>query len=645
MGARFSISGAKLGSTTALALCLASPAYAQTAGQAQGQGARASEVIVPARKRQESILNVPVIETAISQETLQRLQVQDLKDVGRLAPGLLMGQAASNGGIQVSIRGIGTTTNDPAVEQSVALNIDGVQMSQGTAFLAGMFDVGQVEVLKGPQALFYGKGAPGGVISLRTADPSNNFEVIARGMYEFEARTRQGELIVSGPVTDTLKIRLAGQYSKSDGYFYNLGFPLTATGALLPPSDRAPGDKRYIFRTTALWTPTDNFSARLKVNLNEDRATYSNIGQLVSCPNGTVGPAGIPFLGPSEDCKLDRVMRSVEENPAAFPGTLNSKGSSLLQINQKYGSLELNYRLMPEVTLTSVTGYYWSHTLALTPGTGSGFAAPTLDVFSESGRHDWTEEVRVNTEFQGPINVTAGLFYQDSHSWLTGGVGGNVIYRLPALLSNNHWDVYTKAISPFGQVRWNPLAKLEIALGARWTDEKRTANAVSLITGSPIPIPLAVPKIHPKTTAPELTVTYKPDPDVTIFGSLKKGFKSGSFNAGVVAIPGLNNAYGDEHVKGGEAGVKARILDRRATLEAAYFDYRYNGLQVGVVQPGSGNLPPQTVTVNAGSARSYGVDVGATWSPEQVENLDLYFNGQWNRARFKVLNNVPCYGG
>src|SRR5262249_36191994 len=155
------------------------------------QEAQASEIIVTARKRQESILNVPVIETALPQQQLERMGVRDIKDIGKFVPGLNFGNGVGLSGTQLSIRGIGTTTSDPAIEQTIPLNIDGVQMSQGLSFQAGMFDVGQVEVLKGPQSLFYGKGAPGGVISLRTADPTNKFEVIARVGYEFEAHEKR----------------------------------------------------------------------------------------------------------------------------------------------------------------------------------------------------------------------------------------------------------------------------------------------------------------------------------------------------------------------------------------------------------------------------------------------------------------------
>src|SRR5690606_10265777 len=121
----------------------------------------------------------------------------------------------------VSIRGIGTTSLDPGIDQSVSLNIDGMQFTQGSAYSIGMFDMAQVEVLKGPQALFFGKNSPGGVVSIRTADPGDELEVMGSVGYEVKARTMRTEAVLSGPITDSLGLRLAGAYSSTDGYFKN----------------------------------------------------------------------------------------------------------------------------------------------------------------------------------------------------------------------------------------------------------------------------------------------------------------------------------------------------------------------------------------------------------------------------------------
>ena len=129
-----------------------------------------------------------MIETALPAVQLQRYQTQDLKDIATLVPGIKLGDSILSIGTQISIRGVGTTTFNPGVDQSVSLNLDGLQITQGMAYSVGVFDMQQVEVLKGPQALFFGKASPAGVVAIRTNDPGDELEVIGKTGYEFEAR-------------------------------------------------------------------------------------------------------------------------------------------------------------------------------------------------------------------------------------------------------------------------------------------------------------------------------------------------------------------------------------------------------------------------------------------------------------------------
>ena len=239
------------------------------------------EVTVTARKRAESILKVPVVETVIGKAQIEQYGVNDIQSISNQVPGLVVGLGESAFGSQISLRGVGTSTLDATVDQSVSLNIDGMQMTQGNAYTVGVFDMANVQVLKGPQALFYGKASPGGVIAIRTADPTDQPEIILRGGYEAEANTKEGEAIFSGPITDTLLVRLSGKYSQSDGFFnnvavgqqsmtvpvpfppYSLTFPI---GAKSPIYKHVSNTETSMLRGTAIWTPDDRFRARLKVN-------------------------------------------------------------------------------------------------------------------------------------------------------------------------------------------------------------------------------------------------------------------------------------------------------------------------------------------------------------------------------------------
>ena len=174
------------------------------------------EVIVTARKRDESILRVPVIASALPKEALEKHAINDLYAVANRVPGILIGNNVGPVSNQMSIRGIGTTALTATIDQSVSLNIDGLQLSQALAYGVGMFDVGQVEVLKGPQALFFGKNSPAGVISLRSADPTDEAEVVFRTGYEYEAEQKMGDFVISGPVASFLKLRLAAHYDEQE---------------------------------------------------------------------------------------------------------------------------------------------------------------------------------------------------------------------------------------------------------------------------------------------------------------------------------------------------------------------------------------------------------------------------------------------
>jgi iron complex outermembrane recepter protein len=635
------------------ALAVTGGAHAQSGGPIKvadaDSGSQLDEVIVTARKRQESILNVPVIEQAISEAQLDRLQVTELTDLPKLIPGLNFGHSLLSIGTLVSIRGIGTASQDPGVDQSVSLNLDGLSLGNGLALNSGMFDLAQVEVLEGPQALFYGKSSPGGVISLRSADPTDKLEVIGRAGYEFESVNRRGELIVSGPVTDTLKLRVAAMYSKADGYFDNVGTPLAGTG-VVAPNAHAPDSKDYMVRGTALWNPSSQFTARLKTNFVYDRTLNSDTWQCTDAPTGTVAPGLPPFQGGGEDCRLDRNMRVLSLDPADFPAALNH-GVPFLETHQSYGTLELNYLPSDTVTLSSTTGYYNLSSSSMVNPYQTTYAGPFLGVNNHFHRREFTEEVRANSDFKGPVNFTLGGLYERGELVDNVMVFGNYAYPavLPCafitpqcIIQDGITPVDIKTYSVFGQVRWDIVERLELAGGLRYTDEKRVESPYNAETGVATVVP--TPELHTRRPSPEVTLTYRPTDDLTMFGAWKRGFKSGSFSVATPAVAGVDNSFNDEKVNGGELGLKSRLLDRQLALNVAAYYYDYNGLQVGVISPPQNGVPV-IQTVNAATARTYGIDLDAAYRPAAVAGLGFNAAMNWNHGRYTKFTNAPCWGG
>ena len=627
-----------------LGLSMAALCGGATAARAQSTSeasVSATDIIVTARKRQESILKVPVVMTAVSDKALDVVQATDLTDLPKLVPGLRIGGGILSVGAQVTIRGVGTSSNDPGIDQSVSLNIDGLSLGQGLAFTSGMFDLAQIEVLKGPQALFYGKSSPGGVISMRTADPTDRLEIMARAGYEFEGREGRGELVVSGPLTDTLKARFAGMYAAGDGYFRNRAVPVAGTGAA-SPYDREPRPRNYQMRGTLLWNPSDSFSARLKVNLVRERAVNASAFQLRNCPEGTGAVPGVAYaFSGGDDCQLNRTFHVVYMDPAAFPGIPN-QGVPFLDNRQLYGTLELNYDFANGLSLTSTSAYYSLRSRSLTNTAQTSSVGATLAIWNRYKRDEFTQELRLNSDFEGPLNVTLGAFYQNGDVYIRTTTSGNSTLGLAGLSNDGKNSLDIETLSLFGQARYRLTPALELSAGARWTDEKRSQAPLNLVTG--IVPPIRTDRIRARNVSPEVTLNYTPTDDLTLFASFKQGYKSGSFSIATLPRAGTPNDFGDEKVQGGEIGMKARLLDRSLILNLSAYDYRYKGLQVGASQP-SINGTPIITTINAGRARTYGIDMDAAYRPRNVEGLSLNASVNWNHGRYTVLDNATCWTG
>lgn len=629
--------------TVCVSVLLGSRAQAQQDTQAAAAAPRTGElqeIIVTARKREESILNVPVIETAIPQTKIEAMQTVEMTDLANIVPGLDFGRNLLSIGTQVSLRGIGSSSYDQGVDSSVALYVDGMAPGTGLAFESGLFDLAQIEVLKGPQALFFGKSTPGGVISLRTADPTDNFEVSARIAYEFEALTNREEAVISGPVSDTLKLRLAAMYQNSQGYFYERAVATPGLGGVTPTDSRTPGSKNYQVRGTVLWSPSSQFDARLKLNLVHDRVTAQESSQYSDCPQGTqFAPAGISFLG--NTCHVSRNNYVVWLSPTAFPGIFNN-GVPETDHQQQFGTLELNYRPTEALTLTSLTTDYLIVSSDLVNAIETAGAAAPIIAENRFRRQNTSQELRLNSDYSGPLNFTAGGYYEDGLITENVLVNGNTALKLPALLVDGYNRVSVRTYSAFGQARYKILPRLELAAGLRWTDEKRSESPVNVFTQKLVSV--TTPTIKSINTAPEFTLTYRPTDELTAFAAYKQAYKSGSFKLSTPPNPGDNNSFHEEKAQGGETGIKTRLLDRHLALNAAAYLYNYSGLQVGAISPAVNGVPV-IQTVNAGAARSYGVDLDAAYNPPAVEGLGLNAAVNWNHARYLILDNVPCWGG
>lgn len=621
--------------------------------------AQLEEIIVTARKREESILNVPVALTAFTGDQLETFATDDLYTLTERVPGFVMGTQVASIGPTPSLRGIGTGTLNASIDQSVSLNIDGLGFSQALAFTSAMFDMQSLAVLRGPQSLFYGKNSTAGVISVTTRDPGSEFEFSVAGGYEAEAEEYVGELIVSGPVTDTLGLRLAGKFSDMEGYFDNVGVGDGIT-SFDPKYPKTPDGTDLILRGTAVWAPIERFEAKLKLNYEErDIDGNGGAGQFSACPDGTISPpvtsppVPAPIAGamaalygtsnpqwfaPNEDCDLDNKLAVVDVNPdnPLYSGIRN-KGVPFFDLEQVFGTLQLNYEITPSLNLTSVTGYYDADHSVMINGGQTGGAGPLIIADTDFKREDFTQELRLTSNNTSAWNYMLGAYYQDAEANNRTGLfflGPQDKGRLPI-------DIETWAV--FGQVLWRMIPDVELAVGGRYTDEQRDFKPVNLTTGEPFPIELYVTdELSSDNFSPEVSVTYTPTQALTLFLGYRKAFKSGSWDT--VSNPrGFDLSFDDEEVEGFEGGVKTVVLDNTLALNASAYYYEYDDLQVGANE----STPTGFLirTLNAASAEIYGMDFDLTWAPRGVEGLEVFGVVNYNHAEYDKFPNANCWGG
>ncbi len=234
-----------LATSTAAIAIIASPAYAQNSFD--------DEIIVTATKRQTTLQDTPVAVTVTTADTIEKAQILDVGDLQTVVPTLRVSQLQNSANTTLSIRGFGSGGNNIGIEPSVALFVDGVFRSRAAAQIGDLPNLERIEVLAGPQSTLFGKNASAGVVSIVTAEPDFETSGYVEGTYgNYNLNQIRG--YITGGLTENIAVSLGGGYQKRDGYF-----------------DPAPGTQggefndrdRFNIRGQVLWTPTDDFSARL----------------------------------------------------------------------------------------------------------------------------------------------------------------------------------------------------------------------------------------------------------------------------------------------------------------------------------------------------------------------------------------------
>lgn len=619
-----------LGST---ALALAQYSFAQS-GQLE-------EIIVTAQKRTESLQDVPISIVAISGDLIVDRGISDLGELTAYIPNF---QKSDNTlATTLVIRGISSGVN-PGFEQSVVQYSDDIALGKAPLARMPFMDLQRVEVLRGPQNVLFGKNSIGGAISLITQDPTDELEGSIQMDYEPDYNTQQLIGILSGPISDSVRGRIALRGYKDDGYYENdnLG------------RDESESDQQT-FRVKLAWDVNDNIETMLKV----EHSSFDNKGNNAEVIEMFPYQGEAPALAGMNYADVIGLLGTLsgknfgsEDGELNFHRNTNFKESRDTDVDNVTFSLNWS---MENMDMTAVTGWVEYDERIASDSSLSGLEL--FETVADEGYTQFSQEIRFTSSADAGLDWIAGFFYQNSQidqrvatttyqgSLLTGFtpavaafLGDPALAALPLVADGQAWRKYgseSDVWAVFGQVTWEMSDTVRAIIGARYTEEdkdaQRSMDWINLQTGEFDPlqasIAAAVFGIDFKSLGeltggpvhdldedtsdgaftPSVALQWEYSESGMAYLSVATGSKASGFDA--AGSRAGNFEYDDESVITYEAGLKSGLLSGSAEINLAVFYTDYTDLQVSQFDGNVGFF-----VGNAAEAVSQGVEIDGRWA-------------------------------
>ena len=578
----------------------------------QAAPATLDAITVTARKREETIQDVPVAVTAFTPETLDKLAVEDIGDLDAQVPNLTIYAArGSSSTVTAYIRGIGQSDPLWGVDPGVGIYLDDVYIARPQGALLDVFDVGRVEVLRGPQGTLYGKNTIGGAIKYISrglpVEPEGFASVTVGNYGKLDVKAAYGGSLGGN---DALRARVAVASLNSDGYGKNL------------ITDQPVSDKEILAaRVNVGAYVNDDFNLQFALDWMDDQSGVRGAQMLAPNPfNALLFPQYGAF--PPLDDRYDVRNGMPNVNDTSMHGM----------------SATANWRVNDDWSIKYVIAKRDSDTetnidFDLTP-------APIVDVKAFYSDQQISNELQVNYDGGGRARGVMGLYGFD------GEAGGQVLNNfINALFGDTQGTVYTESIALYADWTFDLTDRLKLDVGARYTDEDKHAvvlnRGYSDITYT-VPISIAADfdkTINFKNTSPKVSLDYQVTPDIMVYGSASRGFKSGGFNirANATAVPRSAEPFDDEVVDSYEVGSKMAFLDQTLFLNVAAFHNKYKDIQLSVFTAYDSNGDGVDDAffgdfTNAGAGTVNGAEVEYQWLP--TANWLISGNLAWLDAKY-----------
>lgn len=603
------------------------------------------EVVVTARRRDESLQDVPIAVTAFSAESLELRGAGDISELAQSVPSVtLEASRATNSTLTAFIRGVGQQDPLAGFEQGVALYIDDVYLARPQGALLDIYDVERIEVLRGPQGTLYGRNAVGGAIKYITKRLA---EQPAARIKASLGNYGQQDLVAtaSAPLSDTVRVGATVASLQRDGYGRNL----------------TTGDDNYnkdivAYRLSAEYTPTEDILVRFAYDNTQDD----------SAPVAGYRPFAATISG-------DQPLGDIRDTSAGAADLLAAAGiGGNNTVDAEGYQLSIEWQLNDAITLKSITAYredYTESVIDFDSLASMDFDAP---VIYDNDQTSQEFQLQYNGE---KVNAVVGAYYLDAYAAndfdVILGLLGLAAYDA-VLTAYTGGEVETKAWSLFADVTYQLTDQLSLSVGGRYTEDERSADiyrASYFGTGSPFLGNASAIGLPPSSDyqasrtytdfSPRINLSYQLSDDINLYSGYSQGFKAGSFDprGANASTPAVERGFDPESLDSWEIGLKASWLDGRAITNVALFMSDYEDMQipgsVGVDTDDDGTNDDFVGTVtNAGKAEIQGIEVEATLLVSEA--LTLQFSGnlldasieEWlvddvNIASQRAVQNTP----
>jgi iron complex outermembrane receptor protein len=555
-----------------------------------------NEIIVTAQKRSEKLQNVPIQVDVLTGKTLEARQIKMTKEIARTVPNLTIEKTDVYSNSVIVMRGVSQAANADA---PVAVIVDGVPEDDPKQFNMHLFDISDIEVLKGPQGSIYGRNAEAGAIIITTAQPTNDYRGYADVSYG-RGSTLDTSAAVSGPIVpDKVLFRIAGSYFRTDGLIPNTFRHV--------PNDSVPHD--WTVRGNLLF----NIGSSSTLNLIAQHEDY-NAGHVYFVP---------VWSGNSNDFELPQ---------SNFP---NRGHGSSTNLTAKFDS-DLGF-----ATLTAIGGYTKINQVQITDVdfTNPVDAAMHPNAFpfqlgdnQPFSNRIYSQEVRLTSPTSSRFRWLISEDYLNARQFINTHLFFDVgnpesdpfnpaltLTENPAIYTRSNWGIA-------GQVDYDATNSLTLTAGVRYDTDRR--QQLNLLNGVRRGATFSAAQ-------PRLSAAYKLSPDKLIYASWGVGFRSGGFNPPSFHVP----IYRDEKLTNYEIGFKTQWLDRHLTLNGAVFHSIVKNLQFSAIDFNTGSQ----VTSNIDRVRINGAELEAVATP--VHGLDLFANIGLTDPKIEAFAASPALVG